>query len=221
MKVYIVICLLLSVFILNAQSNSIPVNTYKGTDAGKPLIFYISGDGGWNSFSTSLATALNKEGYSVISLNSKSYFWSRKTPQQAANDIAALLNQYMKSWNNKSFVLIGYSFGADVTPFIQNKLPQNLTDALKHTLLMSASKTTDFEVHVLGMIGVSSSNGQDVPSEINKITKPVTLLFGSDEKDFPIQRINNKNCITIRLAGGHHYDGNINELVKTITYQIK
>jgi type IV secretory pathway VirJ component len=215
MKTILIGTLLFCTQILYAQSKDIPIQVIKGNDASKPVLFYISGDGGWNKFSTTFMSGLNKLGFSVIGLNSRSYFWSKKTPQQAANDIQSLLNQYMRSWNAKSFIIIGYSFGADVLPFIQNHFRKSLLDSLNHTVIMSPSKKTDFEVHVLGMIGLGS-NGESVPDEINKLTTPVTIIMGSDETDFPIKNITLKNVKVVQLEGGHHYDGHVDELIRKL-----
>ena len=78
--------LLLGIFnILPAQKTSLPLSLYASTDTTKPLIFYISGDGGFNKFSTSFMQSLNKEGYAVIGLDAKDYFWNKKKPQEAAD----------------------------------------------------------------------------------------------------------------------------------------
>lgn len=207
---------LIILFSLQTYAQSLPVKILKGTDVTKPILFYISGDGGWNSFSSSFIQLLNKQGYSVIGLDAKTYFWDKKKPEQVATEVAALLSQYMKEWKISSIALIGYSFGADVMPFIQTRFPQTVSDSIRKIVLMSPSKKTDFEVHVLGMLGFGGNDGMSVPDEINKIQRPVTLLFGSDENDFPIKKITLKNSTVITLPGGHHYDGNVNEIASKI-----
>ncbi|HWJ25842.1 MAG TPA: AcvB/VirJ family lysyl-phosphatidylglycerol hydrolase [Flavisolibacter sp.] len=216
--------LILSIIILaslHANSQSLPIKFLKSNDVTKPLIFYISGDGGWNNFSTSFIQLLNKQGYSVVGLDAKSYFWDKKKPEQAAADVTNLLNQYMKECNTRSVLLIGYSFGADVMPFIQTRLPKYISDSIRRTVLMSPSKKTDFEIHVLGMLGFGGNDGMSVPDEINKIGPPVTFLFGSDEHDFPLNKLTVKNPAIITLPGGHHYDGNVNEIVSRIENSLR
>ena len=199
-----------------AQADDLPIQALKGSDPSKPLILYLSGDGGWNKFSTSFINTLNKQGYSIVALNSRSYFWKKKTPAKAAEEITMLLDRYLKSWKASSFVLVGYSFGADVAPFIQSNFNPYILDNLKHTVLMSPSEKTDFEIHVLGMLGFSNS-GESVPNQINKLSKPVTIVLGTEEKDFPLTSISLKHYQTIKIEGGHHYDGHIDELVKKVT----
>src|SRR5436190_13946887 len=117
--IIILFTLLFSLFhILSAQKTSLPLSLYSGMDTTKPLVFYISGDGGFNKFSTSFMQSLNKEGYAVIGLDAKDYFWNKKRPQEAATAIEEVLNGSNKEWKKKNIVLIGYSFGADVSPFM-------------------------------------------------------------------------------------------------------
>src|SRR5438067_1945022 len=140
MKTLIVHLLLLLSIHAFTQTKDLPIEALKGNDPAKPLLLYISGDGGWNKFSTSLVNTLNKQGYPVISLNARSYFWTKKKPQQAADDISRALDKYMKEWKTATIVLIGYSFGADVAPFVQTHFRGSLAENIKHTILMSPSR---------------------------------------------------------------------------------
>jgi type IV secretory pathway VirJ component len=115
---------------------------------------------------------------------------------------------YQLKFNRKKIILIGYSFGGDVMPFVYNLLPAVVSAQVVNINLLSPSPYTDFEIHVLGMMGVGSSGGKSVVAAINKIsTKPITLLFGDDENDFPVNQLVIKNYVNVRLEGGHHYDG--------------
>ena len=206
----------------DAQSTGLPVSAYKGSLSSKTLFFYISGDGGLNNFfSRTLMQQFRQQGFSIIGLNSKSYFWSKKTPEQAANDIGIVINTYLKKWNCQDFVLIGYSFGADVAPFIQMRFPSSLASHAKHIILMSPSQKTDFEIHLLSGLGLYTNKGLNVVSEINKLTLPATLLFGRNEKGFPVESITAKSVKTIKVPGGHHYQWNVTEVVKQITNAAK
>jgi type IV secretory pathway VirJ component len=204
------------------QDTGLSVLAYKGSDTQKPLLFYISGDGGTgNSFSRAFMEQFHEQGYSILGMDSHRYFWSKKTPQKAAMDISLVLARYLRAWKIKSFVLIGYSFGADVTPFIQRRLSPGLSPLTRHIILMSPSAKTDFEIHVLNMIGWGKSSGISVPGEINKLTAPTTMIFGTSEDSFPIDSIRASNVKTITLPGGHHYHRDIKALVGLIVNAIK
>ena len=91
-----------------------------------PIILFLTGDGGMKKFAADMVDNLAAKGYPVVGLNSLKYFWSKKTPEQAGADVAALLQHYGNQWNNHTFMLVGYSMGADVLPFIYQHLPGKL-----------------------------------------------------------------------------------------------
>lgn len=86
-------CLILFYSLVYGQGKNVvlPVKLLK-INTNKPLVFYITGDGGWNDFSNQFISGLNKNGYSIIGLDSKKYFWIKKTPNQFANDVKPLIS---------------------------------------------------------------------------------------------------------------------------------
>ena len=191
-----------------AKISQLPVTVLSGRDTTLPLILYISGDGGWNKFSSSFMDTMNKKGYSVVGLNAKEYFWHKKDAAGTAKDVAYLTSVYMNTMKLKKVVMIGYSLGANVMPFVVTRCKKNVRDKLKYIVLMSPSATTDFEVHIADMLGISSENGESVAAEINKISQPILIVFGQNENSFPLKAITIKNYEVNKLPGGHHYDGN-------------
>jgi type IV secretory pathway VirJ component len=221
-KISILFALILNAFtILSAQKTTLPLSLYSSTDTTKPIIFYISGDGGFNKFSTSFMQTLNKQGYAVIGLNSKDYFWTQRKPKEAASAIEAAIDESNKQWKRNNIVLIGYSFGADVAPFMLTNFSSALASKVSRLILLSPSPKTDFEVHVMQMLGWGKNAGESVPAEINKISKPVIFLVGDDEKEFPFSQLTIKNKEIIKMPGGHHYDGDVGTLTKEIVTHIK
>ena len=205
----------------SAQVNSLPVKEWSST-AENPFVLYITGDGGFNSFSIDLCTALNKAGHSVCSVNAKSYFWNKKTPEQSSTDITAYLTKQFNSRKNQQLILAGHSFGADVMPFIVNRLPEAIRKKIVSVILLSPSGSTDFEIHWSDIFGGNKQRSMDVVAEINKLTVPKTVtFFGSDETDFPVKNIKLKNYTNEILPGGHHFDGNTAEVAKTMIKYFK
>ncbi|NLU96228.1 AcvB/VirJ family lysyl-phosphatidylglycerol hydrolase [Chitinophaga sp. Ak27] len=210
-------CLLLMLTIAlqaSAQNGAVnlPVVTKApATTTTAPLILYITGDGGMKKFSANVIESFHQQNYPVVALNALKYFWNKKTPQQAARDVANLISYYQSQWGHQQgVVLIGYSLGADVLPFIYNSLPANVAAEVKHVVLLSPSLYTDLEVHVSDMLGKSSTRGMSVPAEINKMTgKPLLLVFGAEEKDFNFSALNIQYQKLI-LPGGHAYDEDAN-----------
>lgn len=201
--------------------NNLPIQEWSSPSQNKPLIFYLTGDGGMNSFSTGLCETLNKQGFDVSALNSKSYFWDKKTPDQTAADISKYLTAKLNGRKNQQIVMIGYSFGADVLPFVINRLPAALNQKLLVSFIMASSGNTDFEIHWADLLGRGNKRSMDVASEINKINgDKIVIVNGSDEKELNLSKITLKKYTHEVIPGGHHFEGNINEIVKVILTDI-
>jgi type IV secretory pathway VirJ component len=217
MKPIMTCCLLLVYPSLFGQQGDFPVTFFNSGDTSKPLIFYISGDGGWNGFSASLARALNKKGYAVAGLNARSYFWEKKTPGQAAGDISAYLKKTTAQKTNGNIVFAGYSFGADVLPFIISSLPETDRAKTKAVVLLSPSSSTDFEIHWADLVGWDKKRSMDVAAAINRLDSlKVLAVFGDDEKGFPLHLVHLKNFSHQALPGGHHFQNDMDSVAKAI-----
>ena len=196
----------------------LPVNTIavRG-DTSKPIVLYITGNGGWNKFSKKLCQALAEKGYPIVSLNATKYFWKKKTATQTSLDITRLIRTYLLQWNCKKIMLIGYSFGAEVIPIIFNLLPADVSTKVVNISLLSPSPYTDFEIHILPIFDSSPAQSESVIAAINKISsKPLTLIFGKQETIFPINQLKINNYATVILEGGHHYDKDATKLTNAI-----
>jgi type IV secretory pathway VirJ component len=193
--------------------SDLPVTIIPAKKQGPDLmVLYISGDGGWNTFSQNLCNQFAADGVPVVALSSLKYFWSRKTPEEAANAATALLDEYTAVWKKKNILLCGYSFGADVMPFIYNRLPEILKEKVTRIQLLSPSAYTDFEIHV-SYLFISKKNS--VISEVQKINKPIICYYGEDENDKPLQNIRMPNFKLLILNGEHHYEKSFAEIVQS------
>jgi type IV secretory pathway VirJ component len=202
---------------MSLSAQDLPVKEWAAASQDKPLIFYLSGDGGFNKFSNSLCEGISKKGYEVISLNSKSYFWDKKTPEQTTTDISNYLSKKIAGRKNQQIVLIGYSFGADVLPFILNRLPKDIHDKILVSFLMASSGTTDFEIHWADIFGGNAKRNMDVVSEINKLVDDkIVIISSSDDRHLEANKITLKRYTHEVLPGGHHFDGDTDEIIKVI-----
>lgn len=198
-------------------ADGLPIKEWNASTHNKPLLFFISGDGGFNKFSTGLCESLNQEDYDIIALNSKSYFYDKKTPEQTASDISEYLSKKLAGRTNQQIAFIGYSFGADVLPFVLNRLPKNILEKVVASFMMASSGSTDFEIHWLDMLGDNKKRNMDVVSEINKTVGVETVIItGSDDNNLDVKRITLKNYTLVVLPGGHHFNGDIDEIVEKI-----
>jgi len=201
----------------SVQDLPIQLSGSKGTD--NKLVIYLTGDGGWNDFSQKLTHEFEKEGYGVVSLNSRKYFRNKRTPDFFAQDIEHLATYYMREWNKTSLIVVGYSFGADVAAFLPRRLSTTLLSKMSKIALLSPSLSTDFVINLSDLIGDSKHKKRKyklVP-EINESTIQIVCIFGMNE-DLNLKNIliKKENLTIYELPGSHHYKYNTSLLVKMI-----
>ncbi|MCF3107456.1 virulence factor [Niabella sp. CC-SYL272] len=195
---------------------TLPLKNWQGNDK-MPLVLYISGDGGLNSFTNDFCKGINQSGYTVTAINSKSYFWNKKTPEQVAAELTSYLNGVLKGRANQQLLIVGYSFGADVTPFILNRLGNAVKSHLLRTVLMAPSPTTDFVIRVADMWGTPKKRSMDVVAEINRAAgQRIVAILPGDDNDFPAQAVKLPGFKATVLKGGHHFGGDTADLVKIV-----
>ncbi len=202
------------------QVKGLPLNITKAKyqDKHKPFALLISGDGGWYSFEQSIADKLATMGIPTIGLDSKKYFWKRKTPEQAASDMTMALNFYSKEWGRDQCLLIGYSLGAEIVPFIVTRLPDEMKSKILSSVLLSPDISTDFEIHISNMLGMGNrQNTYNVTNEIKSMQPvPTLIIFGSGEKTEIPDLLAGKGPSIIKIPGDHHYKFNVPLIIKTM-----
>jgi len=194
------------------------ITNSKVSDRQAPLALLISGDGGWYGFEQQIADNLALQGIPTIGLDSKKYFWHRRTPEETASDIGKALSYYGKEWGRTKYVLVGYSLGAEIVPFIANRLPEDVKSKVQSTVLLSPASTTDFEIHITNMLGMGNKqNTYNTTEEIIKMQKiPTLLIFGEGEKNKLPESLDGIKVTIRKIPGDHHYKFNLPLIMQTM-----
>ena len=88
------------------------------------LAILLTGDGGWADIDKTLAAGLSAHGIPVVGWSSLGYYWTPRSPAGAAADLQRIIEHYTTTWRRSRVLIVGYSFGADVAPFLVNRLPR-------------------------------------------------------------------------------------------------
>jgi len=183
--------------------------------AGSELAVFATGDGGWATLDRTISERLAATGVPVVGWDSLQYYWTPRTPEIAANDLARILRHYMAEWNKSGAILIGYSFGADVLPFLVNRLPEDLRGRVRSLSLIGLGPNASFEFHLTDWLGGDS--GLPTAAEIARLgTRPIQCFYGTDESDSPCRTLRGTALRTIELPGGHHLGGAYDSIAKAI-----
>lgn len=216
MKNPIKILSLLSFFFLIScgNKNEFPVAEWNSNNNAKPVLFYISGDAGFNSFSKNFGQNMHRFGYDVFALNTRKYFWTKRTPESAAEDTEKFLKEITANRTNKKIIIVGFSYGADVAPFIYNRFDAGFKKNIQNLVIIGPSKVNDFEIHLAEYVTGEKEYGFSVLNEINNVRNvPFTLIVSDFEfYHFPISQIMLKNYSLLHLHGDHHYGGDTKRL---------
>jgi type IV secretory pathway VirJ component len=154
----------------------------------------------------------------VVGFNTLQYFWTAKSPDLAARDLERVIRHYLKSWQRQRVVLIGYSLGADVLPFMAGRLPEALRRQVVEVALLGPGTTANFEFHLSDWLGGGTA-GLPVAPELARLKDlKVLCLYGEEEQDSLCRTLNlDKSQVKkISLGGGHHFGGDYSRLADLI-----
>lgn len=193
-----------------------PAGTGVPRDAQDSMAVLLTGDGGWTGLDQDVAAALAARGIPVVALNSLKYFWHARTPDEAAHDLARIVQAYGARWRRHDVLLIGYSFGADVLPFLYRRLPVQVRDRVRSLSLLGLSDHATFEFHLSDWIPGRGSGYPTIPEVEALQGVRVLCLYGADEKYSACPALRGTDVRVEELAGGHHFDGDYAALARRI-----
>jgi type IV secretory pathway VirJ component len=196
----------------------VPVAPSARTDT---MAIILTGDGGWAGLDKSLAAGMSARGIPSVGWSSLRYYWTPRTPDGAAADLARIILHYMSEWGANRIILIGYSFGADVLPFLVNRLPASLLPHVRSVALLGLSETADFEFHISDWIGHGGASQYRTVPEAERLTVRVLCIRGDDENDSACRTLKGAHITSLEVGHGHHFSGDYTHLVDVIlnTYQ--
>ena len=173
------------------------------------LAVIVSGDGGWAGIDRQVSEYLAAHGVAVVGLNALKYFWTARTPDGASQDLARVITAYLKKWRKDQVILIGYSLGADVLPFMTARLPTGLGAKIRLLVLLAPGRKTAFEFHLSDWIGAGKAGPQyPIGPELDKLGNlPKLCFYGTQEKESLCRDPLPPLTVAVALHGGHHFGG--------------
>jgi type IV secretory pathway VirJ component len=185
----------------------------KGPPRGVALIW--SGDGGWRDIDQRVGALMAAKGLTVVGIDALRYFWSDRTPEEMARDMA-LMVKAADPTERLPILLAGYSFGANVLPFAWPKIAADIRARTRLIALLAPEEKTGFQISVGGWLGLSTGDA-DVVAAILALPPAITLCVHGQDED-------NSGCKSPRLAkesvlalpGGHHFDSDYERLTSMI-----
>lgn len=180
------------------------------------MAIIVSGDGGWAELDKSVAAGLAAAGVPTIGLSSLKYFWMPRTPDAAASDLGRIITHYSSAWGREKVILVGYSFGADVLPFLVNRLEPAARARIAGINLLGLATNAEFEFHLTEWVGQSRAPEYPTVPEVERLGEAVTCVQGAGEDDSACPLLRNARVRVVTVGEGHHFSGDYHRLVDVI-----
>jgi type IV secretory pathway VirJ component len=182
------------------------------------LAIIYSGDGGWRDLDKTIAGELAQRGIPVVGVDCLRYFWTAKTPDDVARDLAALIDDYAARWSAPRVLLIGYSFGAGVLPFAVVRLPRTTRASVVLVSLLGLGPRADFQFRPAAWLGAQPGSEAlpVMPALLELDRTRLQCFYGEEEEDTLCRDPRLAGAEIISTRGGHHFDGDYAALAARI-----
>ena len=178
----------------------------------------LAGDGGWRRIDDRIADRFRESGIPVVGFRTSDYYRRRRTPEEAAGALGRVMRHYTAAWKCPHVILVGYSRGADVLPFMINRLPTDLQGSIDLVALLGLEPLIEFRYHPSWIPFYHPRESQHrVKPEVEKLRgRKVLCVRGKAEKDSLCASLDPGLATVITFDGGHHFGGRYAELADVI-----
>jgi type IV secretory pathway VirJ component len=196
----------------------LPLREFPAKKSGDTFAIILTGDGGWRRIDDRLTRDLHEHGVSVVGFLTPDYYEQRRTPDESARALERTIRRYQLLWHRPHVILIGYSRGADVLPFMASRLPPNLRNSIDLIALLGVESTIDFRYHPSWIPFYHPKETQfPVLPEIEKLRgQRILCVYGEKEKDTLCKALDPKLAMSVRTKGAHHFAGNYKAVAEAI-----
>jgi len=204
----------------NADASDLPLVELPAEHPGKTLAVIVTGDGGWAGIDQQIGNILAAHGVNVVGFNSLKYFWNTREADEMAHDLERTLTTYAAKWGAERFIVVGYSIGADVMPFMAGRMSAATREKLALVAMLGPGTHTEFEFRLSNWLTEENRpEGHAMIPEMPKLDKtPVLLVCGSEEEGTLCQNYKAPNVKNLVLPGGHHFNEEYEQIALAILH---
>ena len=178
----------------------------------------LTGDGGWRRVDDRIASVLRAEGIPVVGVDVPTYFETRRTPEESACALEQIIRTYQQRWQKPKVMLIGFSRGADVLPFMTSRLPDGILRSVQIIALLGPEPLIDFRFHPWWDLKRYFHHEEQSPvlPEVEKLpVNKVLCVYGDAEKNTLCTQLD-RRFTTVSESGGHHFGGHYEDVARAI-----
>jgi len=202
-----------------ADITGIPVITLGAKVPSDRFAVMITGDGGWRRIDRKITDRLRAAGIPIVGFIASDYYRTRRTPEESACALERVIRYYRIQWHRNKVLLIGYSRGADVLPFMASRLPRDLREATQLIALLGLAPEIDFKYSPgWSLAGYFHKEPKyAVRPEVEKLRgQNVLCVFGAKEKNSLCHALDRRAFRIVAEPGGHHFAGKYRDIADII-----
>jgi len=198
----------------------LPLHEARVDTPGTTMAVLITGDGGWAPADKAMAASLAKRGIPVVGLDARTYLMNGRAADVMGTDLRRILRHYVDAWQRPEVIVIGYSRGAEMAPFMVARLPDDLRRRVRLVAMLGPAELTSFRFHWVDLV-LDQPRDATIPvrPEIEKLRgTPMLCIYGRKDHDAICPSLDSALARPVARAGGHRVLPNEAEwLVTTIT----
>jgi type IV secretory pathway VirJ component len=192
--------------------------------AERPLVLVLSGEGGWRAFDEQLATSFSRAGYWVGGVDCLKYFWKPQDDREAlSSDVTRFASALTRAAGAKAdarIVLAGFSFGADLAPWIAGAKGRSAHIAA--LVMIGPDPRGSLEVRVTEILGFApKSHTFDTAAALADARSiPVLFIHGGKDDDSAAPALaagfTGPKALAVVPGATHHFGGHEAELERAL-----
>ncbi len=178
----------------------------------------LTGDGGWRRIDIRVTNRFRQEGIPVVGFLTPDYYRTLRNAEESACALERVIRFYKALWKCDRVLVIGYSRGADILPFMLSRLPAEVRASIDVVALLGLEPAIDFRYHPSWIPFYHPKEPQfAVLPEMQKLRGYRILCFyGEKEKNSLCHALDPQMTTIIRERGSHHFAGNYGGIADAI-----
>ncbi|MBQ1497622.1 MAG: type IV secretion system protein VirJ [Sphingomonas sp.] len=172
-------------------------------------VVLVSGDMGFKiGMGPEIARRFAADGVPVVGVSSMAYFRHKRTPAEIQALITDAARRALAFGHADRLVMIGQSYGADMTHVGLTGLPQDLRAKVKLVALVVPTDTVFYQVSPAEMFNWIKPDAMALSTGRQLTWVPTLCVQGVEEKNSLCPMLTQPNVRSVALPGGHmlHHD---------------
>ena len=192
----------------DASVKDLPLTELPSRRAGTELAIFLTGDGGFAELDKQVATVLADSGIAVVALDSRAYLWRRRTPDETAADLARIARHYAAQWHRDRLLLVGYSHGANMLPFVADRIPADVAPRVVLLAMLGLGTGASFQFHFSDLFrDIQRPTDLPIIPALQKLRgRPMLCVFGIEEERSACRDADPALIARHAVPGDHHFE---------------